>query len=442
MQRTRSKLYRSAALAGALVLVAGCGGSGGGGNGGDGVNEQTIPAASMTYVVLAWNDLGMHCLNPTYDKAVILPPYNTVWAQVVKRGDPPQIVTTGITVQYAIRSNTYSYGKRSYGQFWDNCLALFGITLAHDTGLNLEDPNIHNGLSGTMLLKGDHFQVNGMPVVPVDDASNWNPFQVAEVTVKDSGGATIASTRATVPTSDEINCAKCHGADALLDVLNKHDTNEGTSLAADRPILCAQCHGSPALGQHLPGSSGKYLSEAIHGFHASRNAACYDCHPGATTKCSRSTAHMGTTGDGNCMACHGDMTQVASSVASGARVPWVGEPKCVTCHAGIPEVDTAAVLYRNAQGHGGLSCPACHQSPHAMVPSREASDNDQATQYQTGVYTIGSCHVCHDNSKGEGFDEFASAHGGSRATACSVCHTKAPQMDQTKWPHQFMWKAR
>jgi len=28
------------------------------------------------YSVFAWNDLGMHCLNPTYDKLVILPPYN------------------------------------------------------------------------------------------------------------------------------------------------------------------------------------------------------------------------------------------------------------------------------------------------------------------------------------------------------------------------------
>ncbi len=56
------------------------------------VNPVTVPASSKSYIVLAWNDLGMHCLNPTYDKAVILPPYNTVWAQVIKRGNPPRIV--------------------------------------------------------------------------------------------------------------------------------------------------------------------------------------------------------------------------------------------------------------------------------------------------------------------------------------------------------------
>ena len=69
------------------------------------------------YMVVAWNDLGMHCLNPTYDEAVILPPYNTVYAQVVRRGDPPEIVTSGITVEFSIANNTTSSDKREYGQF-------------------------------------------------------------------------------------------------------------------------------------------------------------------------------------------------------------------------------------------------------------------------------------------------------------------------------------
>jgi hypothetical protein len=431
----------------AALTVVGCGtsgGNGGGGDGGgdgDGLNAKAIPATNMSYVAFAWNDLGMHCLNPTYDKAVILPPYNTVWVQVVKRGDPPQIVTAGLRVDYAIHNNTYSYGKRSYGQFWDNMPLLFGVALPHDQGLNLEDPAIHNGLTGTMVVKGDHFQVNGMPVVPVDDSGTWSPFQVADITVRDSGtNAILVQTTATVPTSDEINCAKCHGADALLDVLQKHDDEEGTSLAANRPVLCASCHGSPALGQTGPGSSGRYLSRAIHGFHANRGAACYDCHPGATTKCSRSIAHTGS--DGNCIACHGTLQDVASSVANGSRVPWVQEPKCATCHPAVAEVDTGTNLYRNASGHNGLSCPACHGSPHAMVPTSQASDNAQAVQYQTTIAPIGDCKVCHPTSKGGGISEFSEAHGGTRATACSVCHTAAPSGNTTNWPHQGQWKSR
>jgi len=425
----------------ALVSCSSTGGGGDGGGDGGGVNAKAIPAVNMAYVAFAWNDLGMHCLNPTYDKAVILPPYNTLWVQVVKRGDPPEIVTAGITVEYAIRGNTYSYGKRSYGQFWDNCQALFGFALVNDTGLNLEDPGIHNGLSGSMVLKGDHFQANGIPVVPVDDGSTWDPYQVADITVRDSGtNAVLVQTRATVPTSDEINCGKCHGSDPLLDVLEKHDGEEGTSLAADRPVLCASCHGSPALGTSGAGSSGMYLSSAIHGFHASKGAACYDCHPGATTKCSRSTAH--TAIDGNCITCHGTMDDVAVSITSGARTPWVQEPECVTCHAGVAEVNTGTSLYRNGNGHHGISCPACHGSPHAMVPTSEASDNYQAVQYQTAARTIGDCKVCHDTSQGEGIGEFSEAHGGSRATACRVCHTAGPSPTAAQWPHQFQWKSR
>jgi hypothetical protein len=75
--------------------------------------KKSLPQTGE-YVVFAWNDLGMHCLNPTYDKAVILPPYNTLWAQVVKKGGEPTIVTSGITVEYRIIGNTYSYGKRQY----------------------------------------------------------------------------------------------------------------------------------------------------------------------------------------------------------------------------------------------------------------------------------------------------------------------------------------
>jgi hypothetical protein len=70
------------------------------------VTPVDIPAASMEYVVFAWNDLGMHDLNATYDREVYAPPYTTIWAQVVKRGDPPEIVTSGVTLEYRIVDNT------------------------------------------------------------------------------------------------------------------------------------------------------------------------------------------------------------------------------------------------------------------------------------------------------------------------------------------------
>lgn len=396
------------------------------------------------YVVFAWNDLGMHCANPSYDTAVILPPYNTVWAQVVQRGNPPKVVTTGLHVEYRVVNNTHSASKGLFYQFWQYCQKLFGVTLATDTGLNLVDPSIHNGLSGKMVAKGDHFQVNGIPVTPIDDSGVWNPFQVIEVTVKDNSNNIVAQTRTTIPVSDEINCAKCHNGNAnpMLDVLQKHDALSGTNLVGQMPVLCASCHGSPVLGQTGRGPSGKYLSEAIHGFHATVGASCYDCHPGAKTQCSRSLAH--TAPDGNCSnaSCHGSMATMAASITNNTKVPWVNEPKCVTCHPQVAQVDTGSTLFRNAVGHGGVYCSSCHGSPHATVPSRVDIDNYQSQQYQNYAKAIGSCGACHSSSKGQDLSDFLEAHGsGGRPNACYVCHTAITSTNTAKWPHQFQWKA-
>jgi len=221
-------------------LLGGCGGGGGGDNEASGA----IPATSSAFIVVAWNDLGMHCLNPSYDTAVILPPYNTVWAQVIKRANPPQVVTTGLTVSYRLINNSTSQ-KGLFTQFWTYAQQLFGVTPAVDKGLNLEAGGPSNGLSGTMVAKGDHFQVNGIPVVPYEDGSAVrNPYQVAEITVKDASGAVVAQTRATVPTSEEINCGKCHAVGGTVtqvfnDILSKHDANIGTTLLSQKPVLCA-----------------------------------------------------------------------------------------------------------------------------------------------------------------------------------------------------------
>ena len=299
--------------------------------------------------------------------------------------------------EYEIINNSYSYGKRSYGQFWDNMEVLFGVSLEHDKGLNLADPDIHKGLSGQMANKTDHFQADGIPVTPVNDSLAWNPYQAANIKVKNLSGNIVANTKATVPTSDDINCDRCHGVNAFQDILEKHDIKHETNLASTI-VLCASCHGIPALGTSGPCTSEKYLSEAIHGAHSQRGAACYDCHPGHKEPCNRSMAH--NTSEINCETCHGTMAQIAESISGGTRIPWVNEPKCSTCHIGIPEVDTGGTLYRNSKGHGNLYCIACHGSPHAMVPSSQASDNYQAIQYQNVAKSIGSCGVCHEGSKG------------------------------------------
>jgi len=419
-------------------------------------SETTPPSGGLSttttasHVVLAWNDLGMHCLNPSYDTAVILPPYNTVRAQVIKRGNKPQVVTAGVTVSYRLINNTTSQ-KGFFTQFWTYGLQLFGVAPAVDHGLNLDDPAVSNGLAGTMLAKSGYFIASGIPVTPINDGNTWNPYQMIEVIAKDgSTGAILARTRTTIPTSDEINCGKCHGNSTdqsvvFNDILAKHDAHNGTTLLSSKPVLCAQCHGSPALGSSGAGSSGKYLSQAIHGFHSglATKPACYDCHPGAVTQCNRSTKH--TAVDGNCINCHGTLAAVAATIDLGSRVPWVNEPKCVTCHnTGVAQVDTGTTLYRNSMGHGGLFCTACHGSPHAMTPSGQATDNYQSIQYQGKAMALGDCRICHNTSRGGGSAAaFANEHGGANHAACAICHTGFTNASNTaNWPHQFQWKSR
>jgi hypothetical protein len=294
-----------------------------------------------------------------------------------------------------------------------------------------------------MKAESGHFSAEGIPVVPIYDNGVKDPYQQATITVKDATGKIVATTKATIPTSDEINCAKCHGVNAFDDILKKHDLAHKTNLMNSKPVLCASCHGSPALGSTTPGSSGKFLSQAIHGFHATKGATCYDCHPGNTTKCSRSARH--TAADGNCTTCHGSMAKVASTIAAG-RIPWANEPNCVSCHPGVSGVDTGISLFRNSHGHGNLFCSACHGSPHAMIPSLMAKDNYQALQYNGAtrpVKTIGSCGICHTSSRGiNKMGEFASTHGDStpdKVMSCHVCHTSVSNVT-AKWPHAYQWK--
>ena len=76
----------------AIILLTACGGGGGGssdsggggssdGGGADGIQPPAITEAT----VLAANDLGMHCMDREFSVFSILPPFNVINTQVVKR---------------------------------------------------------------------------------------------------------------------------------------------------------------------------------------------------------------------------------------------------------------------------------------------------------------------------------------------------------------------
>ncbi len=344
--------------------------------------------ASITsdeYVVLSWNDLGMHCANKDFSTLCILPPYNNLKAQVIRRGDVntlPQVITSGLTVTYEIPGNTYSVGKTN---FWTYSQQLFGINV----------PNIGltgAGLTGNMAMNTNEYFRDGIPLTPYQDNNlvTESPFQLALISVKDAGNILLAQTQPVIPVSNEINCVSsgCHNNEQAI--LNAHEL-EGGFDPNNKPVKCASCHSDNALG--APGSPGvPSFSEVIHNKHSSETNDCYKCHPGPNTQCFRDVMHAGGM---ICQDCHGSVANVAQTIQNG-RQPWLQEPSCgeAACHGSnyAPEPN---LLYRQSRGHGGLYCSACHGSPHAIVPTEQANDNVQNIAVQGWAGTLKKCSVCH-----------------------------------------------
>lgn len=360
-----------------------------------------VPPAPNNYVVFAWNDLGMHCMNEDFSEMMILPPYNTVRAQVIDRTHgSPEIVTEGVTVHYRIPSNTHSFDKTNFWQYADE---LFGVALQPDVGLT------GNGLSGTMVRAAGarDYIASGIPITPVDDSGREDPYPLATVSVE-VGGQVVAVTQTVVPVSWEISCNICHttpGITVATDILRKHDVLHGTQLESQKPVNCSSCHADPALG--APGQPGiPNMSSAMHASHAARMgpaanlvSECYACHPGVRTNCQRD---VHTSRGLSCISCHGGMAEVGDP----ARTPWVTEPRCADCHQAMRpsfEFEPPGVLFRDATGHGGVKCITCHGSPHTMGPATTDTDNLQATRLQGHAGVISTCTTCHSSTPSDPF---------------------------------------
>jgi len=390
------------------------------------------PPVDGEYQLIGWNDLGMHCMNESFADLAVLPPYNTLWAQLIRVGPEPEIVTKNVIIEYSFQNNTTSSNKTD---FWDYAGQLFGVVLEPDEGLT------GARLTGTMHPQGDSFIIEGVPLTPYEDNAPHvqQPYQLADLVAKDATtGEVLARTTFVAPVSTEMHCDDCHGdgmegiatGKVETNILALHDKEEGTDLMAQRPVLCANCHGSNALGMagdpNLPS-----LSHAIHGKHggdegdggdkdcdedgvnddcddsspsltlfdgiqkaSDAQAECYQCHPGPQTKCLRGTmAAAGMT----CQDCHGSMKAVADT----NREPWVDLPRCGDCH-GDQYAEEPGKLFRQSKGHGGLYCEACHGSPHAILPSTESRDNIQVIRLQGYADTLRECSVCHGNNVPDG----------------------------------------
>jgi hypothetical protein len=346
------------------------------------------------FKVLAWNDLGMHCVDgKDYSVFSILPPYNNLYAQVVNTATG-KLVSTGVSLSYeSVADATGSINTSSVTKtnFWEYVSALFGQNPHPDIGLAGNPTPSSRPAKMTYSTPLGWFAAEGIPITPYDDKGLKNFYPMVKVVAKDAAGKVLASTSTVLPVSDEMTCKACHastsvgGSAAQLaakppsgwafdrdeekdwkwNILRLHDDHklksamfkealatlgmdpDGLTVTArsGQPVLCAACHASNALpGTGLAGISA--LTSALHTQHAAvsdpvlgkkldaidNRSACYMCHPGSVTKCLRGA--MGNVVDANGNASMGCQSCHGTMTAVGAptRVGWLEQPNCQACH--------------------------------------------------------------------------------------------------------------
>ena len=401
---------------------------------------------------------GMHCISDSDAYWVLLPPANDLYAQLIRRGDKPQVVTTGIEISYKVEPGFEN--PSAHVEFWKYAPSLFGVELPDNVGLS------GNGLSGRMHLKEEMkaFDASLIPVVPYPDQGGFNPYPLFTIEAWDKvTGRLLASTKAVAPTSTEMGCRNCHGGQwrvdgkagstpqTAADILAVHDKNTGSRLLESarngQPMLCQSCHSDPVLGtKGQPGLLN--FPAAMHGWHANYltergTEACFKCHPSSPegpTRCLRGTHAVNS----DCTTCHGTLEdhalsllkaedqagkkgaqrlmrhlsprKVATLADINPRTPWLNEPDCLNCHVDFKRPDPRTVdgfnkwtagpeaLYRNRHDQtGSMLCESCHGSTHAIYPAvnplQPDRDNLQPLQYQNNRRSIGreNCGLCHLN---------------------------------------------
>jgi len=425
-----------------------------------GVWRCLTASAQTTSQVLSWNNLGMHCMDDDFSVLAILPPYNTVLAQVVvgTNGTARRVDGTGgVQVNYRAvldadgSINTTSIGK---GNFWDYVLPMLGAPLAPDEGLELLGASPAAWMPGPANTpKPMYYEATpgwfvawGVPITPFDDDLQLNPYPLMHVSTS-GGGFTSASTDIVLPVSLEINCRLCHASgsevaarpepdwewnplpakDYRFNILRLHDQIRFQTMAAaysnilanagyntqglyasvvksGRPVLCALCHLSEAVpGSGQPGVPP--LTEAVHGFHA-----------GVTDPATGQLLGNGLN-RAACYRCHPGAETRCLRGAMGRSVDINGalNIQCQDCHGPM-----SAVASTNRTGWlDEPNCQACHTG--------DAVSNNGQIRYDNAL-TNGALRVAvnnrfatNPNTPGDGHSlfRFSKGHGG---LYCSACH--------------------
>jgi hypothetical protein len=427
------------------------------------VSGAASSAPGATAALLGWNNLGMHCMDSDYSVFSVLPPYNTIEAQLIVGG---KLVTNGAgyTVTYQAiadptgSSNTTSIGK---GNFYTYTPFLYG-SVTPDQGLlswpmpgpgNIPQTNIFQTLNEPVhgvLTPVNWFHAEGIPITPYDDAMRKNPYPLMRMIALNSANQPIATNDVVLPVSDEMDCRACHASgtqaaaepaagwvwdglperDYRLNILRLHDELQfagngavyAAALAAHdynpaglyrrvtadaKPVLCALCHSSEALQTtNFPGVQA--LTTAVHARHA--NVMDPVSHTTLDSAVNRSA----------CYRCHPGSATRCLRGAMGSAIAADGsmEMQCQSCHGNMSAVGSTSRV-------GWIMEPNC-QSCHTGT----ATSNNGQIRYTSAFEANGAVRMAVNqtfattpNTPPSPFNlslyRFSIGHGGLQ---CSACH--------------------
>lgn len=428
----------------------------------------TASLAATNYTVVGWNNLGMHCLDSDFSIFSILPPYNTVNAQIILSQNGNAWIATnypalGVTYQAVADAdgsiNTTSIGKDN---FWQYVHTVYGLNPPPDVGLAVQwpEPFAMPGASNRPQAMG--FETNmtwyvayGIPIVPYDDAGKPNFYPIMRLAAGTNGGTALATADVVLPLSDEMDCKRCHlsisfagsndprtaakpssgwvfhpnpGIDYRLNILRLHDERQaGNPIYAaalstnkfspaglyvmatvdKRPALCASCHQSEAIpGSGLAALGIKPLTAAVHGHHA----AVVDPRNGLTLDASHNRVA--------CYACHpGSVTRCLRG-AMGKAVADDGTMamQCQDCHGSMSAVgSTNRVGWLNEP-----NCQSCHTGD-AVVNSGSIRYTSTFTNGQWRV-PVNKRFATNPDIPMPGYSLYRFSRGGHGGVACPACH--------------------
>lgn len=439
------------------------------------VGSDLTAATTSPYTLVAWSELGMHCIDgKDYSIFSVLPPYNVIHALLLKKGEPPVPVTRGVTITYAATADTQKSINTSTAtktNFWNYVQVLFHTNPAPDTGIAGYKVQSLKAQPLTYNPSAGYWEAVGVPTINYDDTGAFNPFPMAVLVARDSAGKVLAKAKIVLAVSDEMSCKTCHASgsdpaaqpasgwvnnsdpakDIKLNLLKKHDDRWNVSqylpqlqkngytyqaslystAVSGTPILCAACHSDNALG--APGLAGIGAeSSDMHKLHGPQilqsngqtldqnsqvddQKSCYLCHPGPVTQCKRGAMNKVL-----CSSCHGTLSYAANP----ARNPWLVEPSCQLCHQNSQRYTTT---FDSGGNWRAVTDQTFATNPNVPIPG---SDLYRFSSGHGSVF----CSACHGSPHAEyptlqandGVYPKALQGYVAKITECRVCHTNVP----------------